>query len=306
MFQAPVGSAGSPHVIVVGNEKGGSGKTTIAMHIAVALMRAGRQVATIDIDSRQKSLTHYIENRRAWARRTGANLELPDHFSVARAEGVRVDENEAAEFAAFETAVEAVQHGHDFVIIDTPSYDSFLMRLAHSMTDTLVTPLNDSFLDLDVLATVDPVTFTVAEVSHYAEMVREARRQRRLVDGLSSDWVVVRNRLSVLGSRNKSLISDGLTWLSGRLGFSFVDGFSERLTYREMFPRGLTALDAPNETAHGVAAGRFCLTAGREVETLVAALNLPSDDRAQRRAAARAQWFASHDAPLDTHEILVS
>ena len=306
MMQAPVGSAGSPHVIVIGNEKGGSGKTTIAMHIAVALMRAGRRVATIDIDSRQKSLTHYIENRRAWARRSGWNLELPAHFTVARAEGVRVDENETAEFAAFETAVEAVQRGHDFVIIDTPSYDSFLMRLAHSMTDTLVTPLNDSFLDLDVLATVDPVTFAVTEVSHYAEMVREARRQRRLVDGLSSNWVVVRNRLSVLGSRNKSLIGEGLTWLSGRLGFSFVDGFAERLTYREMFPRGLTALDVPTETAGCVNAGRSCPTAGQEVEILVNALKLPTDDRARRRAAARSQWFASHDVPLDTHEILAS
>jgi chromosome partitioning protein len=306
MLQASVGLASWPHVIVVGNEKGGSGKTTIAMHIAVALLKAGQRVATIDLDSRQKSLTHYIENRRAWARRSGMDLELPVHFSVARAEGVRVDENEAAEFAAFDKVITAVQHCHDFVVIDTPPHDSYLMRLAHSITDTLVTPLNDSFLDLDVLATVDPVTFAVTGVSHYAEMAREARRQRRSVDGALSDWVVVRNRLSILGSCNKQLVGEGLTELSARLAFRFVDGFAERLSYRELFPRGLTALDVPREIMACIDPSPFCLIARQEVETLLEALKLPIDDRGRRRAAARAQWFASRDNPLDTDDILAA
>src|SRR6266567_1006192 len=76
MLQAPIQLPTSPHVIVVGNEKGGSGKTTVAMHIAIALMKAGQRVATIDLDSRQKSLTHYIANRGAWAKRTHGMLEL--------------------------------------------------------------------------------------------------------------------------------------------------------------------------------------------------------------------------------------
>src|SRR5437588_10278368 len=121
-----------PHVVVAGNEKGGSGKTTVAMHIVVALMKAGQRVATIDLDSRQKSLTHYIANRGAWAKRTHAMLELPVHFSVARAEGTKVGENEATEFADFDEVITAVQHCH-FVVIDTPPHDSYLMRLAHSI-----------------------------------------------------------------------------------------------------------------------------------------------------------------------------
>src|SRR6266545_2248915 len=192
MLQAPNGLPPSPRVIVVGNEKGGSGKTTVAMHIAIALMKAGQRVATIDLDSRQKSLTHYLENRRAWAKRTHTDLELAVHFSVARAEGAKVHENEAAEFA--DKVITAVQHCH-FLVIDTPPHDSYLMRLAHSIADTLVSPLNDSFLDLDALAMVDPVTFAVTEVSHYAEMVRKARRLRQSVDGALTDWVVARNRL---------------------------------------------------------------------------------------------------------------
>src|SRR5437773_7726351 len=119
MLQAPIGPSNLPHVIVVGNEKGGSAKTTIAIHIALALMKAGQRVASIDLDSRQKSLTHYIENRRAWAQRAGIELELPTHHHIVRASGANVDQNEAAEFACFAEAITAVEHCHDFVVIDT-------------------------------------------------------------------------------------------------------------------------------------------------------------------------------------------
>ncbi len=210
LMQADVGKPFSAHVIVLGNEKGGSGKSTTAMHVAVALLQAGQRVATIDLDSRQKSFTHYVENRRDWAERARIKLEMPVHYCVARGFGLRLDEIEAQEFAAFAEAVSAVENSHDFVVIDTPGTDSYLMRLAHSMADTLITPLNDSFVDFDVLGTVDPTTFEVVGVSHYAEMVREARRQRRLVDGGLTDWVVVRNRLSTLGSRNKRLVGEGV------------------------------------------------------------------------------------------------
>jgi len=303
MLQAPIELPTSPHVIVVGNEKGGSGKTTVAMHIAIALMKAGQRVATIDLDSRQKSLTHYAENRRAWAKRTHTDLGLAVHCSVARAEGAKVHENEAAEFADFDKVITAVQHCH-FLVIDTPPQDSYLMRLAHSIADTLVSPLNDSFLDLDVLAMVDPVTFAVTEVSHYAEMVRKARRLRRSVDGALTDWVVVRNRLSLLGACVKPIICEGLNELGLRLGFRVMEGFAERAIYRELFPRGLTALDDLEVIMPCTEPDPLCLIARQEVRTLLDSLRLPLDERGRRRAAARAQWLASRDNPLDTHDIL--
>src|SRR5262245_13130255 len=183
----------SAHVVVLGNEKGGSGKSTVAMHVAVALMKAGQRVATVDLDSRQKSFTHYVENRRDWAKRAGLDLEIPTHHCVTRADGLMVADNEIAEFTDFAAAVEAMEHKHDFLVIATPGHDSYLMRLAHSMADTLLTPLNDSFVDFDVLGTVDPVTFAVTGTSHFADMVCEARRQRRVVDNATTDWIVVRN-----------------------------------------------------------------------------------------------------------------
>jgi chromosome partitioning protein len=304
LMQADIGKPVSAHVIVLGNEKGGSGKSTTAMHVAVALLQAGQRVATVDLDSRQRSFTHYVENRRDWATRAGIKLELPEHYCVARGFGARLDEIEAQEFAAFAEAVTAVENTHDFVVIDTPGSDSYLMRLAHSMADTLISPLNDSFVDFDVLGVVDPTTFEVTGVSHYAEMVREARRQRRMVDGGMTDWVVVRNRLSTLGSRNKRLVGEGVEQLAKQLGFRAVDGFAERVVYREFFPRGLTALDEINEDTLGQRPNLSHVTARDEVKKLIESLRLPIDERGKRRAAARAEWLATADKPLDTHDLL--
>jgi chromosome partitioning protein len=304
LMQADVGKPFSAHVIVLGNEKGGSGKSTTAMHVAVALLQAGQRVATIDLDSRQKSFTHYVENRRDWAERARIKLEMPVHYCVGRGFGLRLDEIEAQEFAAFAEAVSAVENSHDFIVIDTPGSDSYLMRLAHSMADTLITPLNDSFVDFDVLGSVDQTTFEVVGVSHYAEMVREARRQRRLVDGGLTDWVIVRNRLSTLGSRNKRLVGEGVNQLARQLGFRSTDGFAERVVYREFFPRGLTALDDINEDTLGQRPTVSHVTARDEVKALIDDLKLPIDERGKRRVAARAEWLAASAKPLETHDLL--
>src|SRR5437588_754250 len=304
LLQATSGVPRTAHVIVLGNEKGGSGKSTTAMHIAVSLLKAGQRVATIDLDSRQKTFTHYVENRRNCAQRSGVALEVPEHYRVARADGVRVDENEAAEFAGFAAAINEVEHSHDFVVIDTPGNDTYLMRLAHSMADTLVTPLNDSFLDFDVLGQVDATTFEVTDVGHYAQMVRYARRQRRIVDGGLTDWIVVRNRLALLGSRNKKLVGECLDRLGLRLGFRATEGFSERVVFREFFPHGLTALDNLDEATLGQRPNLSHLTARQEIRRLIDALKLPIDERGRRRAAARAEWVAAQNRPLDTDDLM--
>jgi len=294
----------SAHVVVLGNEKGGSGKSTTAMHVVVALLHAGQRVATIDLDSRQKSLTRYLEHRRAWASRAGIELRVPVHFCVGRGATLRLDENEAIEFEGFAQAIGAVEHIHDFVVVDTPGTDGYLTRLAHAVADTLITPLNDSFVDLDVIGTVDPGTFAVTGESHYAAMVRDARRQRRLIDGKQMDWVVMRNRLTLLGSRNKRLVGEGLAKLATQLGFRYVDGLAERIVYRELFPCGLTVLDPLDEATLGTRPSLTHVTARSEVTALIEALKLPLDARGARRAAARAAWFAAQGRPLEVHDIL--
>ena len=291
------------HVIVCGNEKGGSGKTTTSMHVVVALLKSGFKVATIDLDSRQKSLTRYIQNRNAWARSNQVELELPNHF---RFDAARLDstiERQSQDFSSFVRAVAEVEDNHDFVVVDTPGSDGYLMRLSHSMADTLITPMNDSFVDFDVLGRVDPKTLEIAEVSHYAVMVREARRQRRLADNGLLDWVVVRNRMASLATRNEENLHGCIKELSLRLGFRIADGISERVIFREYFPMGLTAFDDFETTVGGGKPTVSHLSARQEIRKLVRALRLPIDDVGRKRADARKVWLESARQPMELPDI---
>jgi len=263
------------HIIVFGNEKGGSGKSTTAMHTIVALLKAGRSVASIDTDGRQRSLTRYIENRGLWRQRTGVALEMPTHFAVPLADGDTVADIEGREFRAFAEAISRVEHRFEFIVVDTPGSNSYLMRVSHAMADTLVTPINDSFIDFDVLARVDPVTYEMQGPSHYAELVADARRQRGLIEDHGMDWVVVRNRLAALETRNRKNIGKGLEAIASRLDFRLAEGISERVVFREFFLRGLTALDQLNEKTLGAEPSMSHLAARREILALIDSLNLP-------------------------------
>jgi chromosome partitioning protein len=296
--QAPIIQT-APHVVVVGNEKGGSGKTTTAMHVAIALSNDGQRVGTIDLDSNQKSLTRYIENRQIWASHRGLKLQTPIHRCMPRAEEARLEDNEAEELAAFESAIRSFGDSVDFVVIDTPANDSYLMRLAHLLADTLLTPLNDSFLDLGTLGAIDPLTCEVTEIGHYAAVVCEARRKRRLFDRSHIDWRVVRNRFS-LGR----LVDDSMDKLAMRLGFRPLDGCAERIVYRQLFPAGLTAFDPLDEATLGARPALQHLAAQQEVRDLYACLQLPTNDRSRRRATARAEWFASAALPLEIDDLM--
>ncbi len=296
------GTAKTAHIIVLANEKGGSGKTTTAMHVIVALLQAGQKVAALDIDSRQLSLTRYIENRRVWAKKSGATLGVPEVHSIARADSRSLDANEAEEFGRFAEAINAVDQRHDFVVVDTPASDSYLMRLAHAMADTLITPLNDSFVDFDVLGRIDPDSFEVTRTSHYAEVVRDARRQRRMVDQKETDWIIMRNRVGQLDTRNGRNLADGLSDLARRLNFRLADGFGERVVYRELFPRGLTALDTLDEQTLGMKPNMSHLAARHEVRALIETLLLPINERGKRRMEARNEWSRASEQPLDGAE----
>ncbi len=264
---------GFPRVIVVGNEKGGSGKSTVAIHLAVALMKTGASVATIDLDSRQSSFTHYIENRRAWSERVGRDLGIPNHICLDGILDVADADERASRCKAVTDAIVMLAQKCNYIVIDTPGHDSFLVRFVHSIADTLITPLNDSFVDFDVLGGVDPETFAVTDTSHYAQMVEEARSQRHLLDNATIDWIVLRNRLSTFGSsRNKRLVGAAMQELSQRLQFRVIDGLAERVIFREFYPRGLTAVDDIDEITLGTRPTMSHVTARLEMENLLSAM----------------------------------
>ena len=260
-----------PRIIVVGNEKGGSGKSTAAMHLVVGLLRAGRRVGSVDVDSRQATLSRYLDNRRATNAAKGANLPLPEHrrveFSKLRGEAADADERARFEAALAELAP------CDVVVIDTPGADSFLSRLAHSHADTIVTPVNDSFVDLDLLAKIEADTLKVVRPSLYAEMVWETKKTRAIRDRGSIDWIVMRNRLGAVEARNKRAVGQVLEQLARRIGFRLAPGFGDRVIFRELFLQGLTLLDV-GERRLGVSMSLSHVAARQEVRDLLAAVGL--------------------------------
>lgn len=274
------------YIIVIGNEKGGSGKTTTTMHLIIALLRLGFTVGSMDIDSRQRSLTRYVENRQKTMRDQATALPMPRHVVVNKSPyGVR-DEAEADERERFTRALAKLLVSCDIVIVDSPGNDTYMSRLAHSVADTVITPINDSFVDLDVLAAVDGMTLQVLKPSIYSEMLWEQKLQRAKRDGASIEWVVMRNRLSNLDARNKRLITKVTEDLSKRLGFRLAPGFSERVIFREMFLLGLTVLDVM-ETSGSASISMSHLAARHEVRDLLRALKVPAID--QRIAEIRSQ-----------------
>ncbi|MCK0069544.1 division plane positioning ATPase MipZ [Kordiimonas laminariae] len=239
--QGPVN--GRPYLIVLGNEKGGSGKSTTAMHVVIALLRDGYRVGTIDLDARQKSLTRYIENRQAFCKETGHTLPMPEVRVIPRSEHRSSDAAEADEKERFEAAYIELADKVDVLVIDCPGSDTYLSRLAHTAADTLVTPVNDSFVDLDLLARVDPDTHKVIGPSLYAEMVWKARQRRSMADGGQIDWIVLRNRVGSLHAKNKERVEGVLSELTKRIGIRYIPGLGERVIYRELFLKGLTLMD---------------------------------------------------------------
>ena len=281
------------HVIVLGNEKGGSGKSTTAFHLAVFLLYQGFRVATIDVDSRQQTLTQYVRNRRNWAKSHDLKIPQPIHYHLPVSQGDSVAQNQRMEFDVFRQAVSEVESSVDFLLIDTPGFDTNLTRLAHSLADILVTPVNDSLIDMDVLAHIDPVTGEPRELSHYARLVQRARKERLAVDGRTIDWVLVRNRISMLSSRNMRLVQTAIEMLSTRLGARVAEGIAERVIFRSLFPIGMTVFDPLDDPEATGMPTMSHMSAQHEYRGLVQALNLPLSDRAKARKAAREAFSKS-------------
>lgn len=229
-------------IVVLGNEKGGSGKSTVAMHVVVGLLREGLRVGTIDVDSRQATLTRYLENRAQTMERLKLPLPMSDHRLVARSK-LPPSEAVADETARFEATLADLRTRCDVVVIDTPGSDQTLARVAHSYADTLVTPMNDSFVDLDLLAKVEPVSLRIICPSAYSAMVWEQKKARAKRDGKSIDWLVVRNRVAATEARNKKNMGQALDALAKRFGFRQSPGLGDRVVFRELFLSGLTLLD---------------------------------------------------------------
>jgi len=249
-----------PHFITFANEKGGTGKSTTAVHSAVALAAAGRRVAAIDLDTRQRTLGRYLDNRAATIQRMGVSLPMPVYETFDPAKGEELD-----------AQLNRLAADADIVVIDTPGRDEPYARAAMLRADTLVTPINDSFVDLDLIGEVDPDTYKVRRPSFYAELVWNSRTQRAKTTGASVDWVVLRNRLQHIEARNMRRVGKALDELSRRVGFRVIPGLGERVIYRELFPKGITLLDLAQIGEVGLSH----IAARQELREMIAGFGLP-------------------------------
>ncbi|WP_435256455.1 division plane positioning ATPase MipZ [Thioclava sp. FR2] len=261
------------HIIVTGNEKGGSGKSTTCMHVATALCRLGFRVGALDLDLRQKTFGRYVENRRAYMARAGLDLPTPDYRDLPEIDPATLQPGENPYDARLSAAVAALDPISDFILIDCPGSHTRLSQVAHSLADTLITPLNDSFVDFDLLARIDPETNKVKGPSIYAEMVWNARQLRAQAGLKPIDWIVLRNRMGAQQMHNKRKVGAALEELSRRIGFRVAPGFSERVIFRELFPRGITLLDLKDTGVDQLNLSN--IAARQEVRDLMRELNLP-------------------------------
>ncbi|WP_114966186.1 division plane positioning ATPase MipZ [Alkalilacustris brevis] len=264
------------HIIVVGNEKGGSGKSTTSMHIATALARMGHKVGALDLDLRQKSFARYVENRRAFAEAEGVDLPSPAYRDLPEVDRESLPPGENILDHRLSMAMAGLEAEADFILIDCPGSHTRLSQIAHSLADTLVTPLNDSFVDFDLLARIDAATNKVKGPSIYSEMVWNARQLRSRAGLKPIDWIVLRNRLGPQQMHNKRKVGAALEDLSRRIGFRVVPGFSERVIFRELFPRGLTLLDLKEIGIEQLNMSN--IAARQELREVMAALSLPGVD----------------------------
>ncbi len=260
-----------PYVIVFGNEKGGTGKSTLSMHIIIHLLHLGYRVGSVDIDARQGTLSRYFENRVAFNKKNGTKLPMPEHYTISKSDLDSKKDSENEENETFDHVFKELQCC-DFIVMDTPGNDTNLSRYAHSFADTLFTPINDSFVDLDVIMRMKSLEEKKILPSPYAEMVWNQKKKRLMRDRTKVDWIVVRNRLSTLMSRNKKEMWEALSLLSNKLGFRVIDGFSERVIFRELFLKGLTLIDQEHlgkqlKISH--------IAARQELRVLLYEMNLP-------------------------------
>ncbi|MGB8623049.1 MAG: division plane positioning ATPase MipZ [Paracoccaceae bacterium] len=261
------------HIIVVGNEKGGAGKSTMSMHVATALARMGHKVGALDLDLRQRSFGRYMDNRKAYCARNGLDLPTPEYRDLPDIGQDQLDPGENIHDRRLSAAVAGMEREVDFILIDCPGSHTRLSQVAHSLADTLITPLNDSFVDFDLLARIDSHSGKILGPSIYSEMVWSARQLRAQAGLPAIDWVVLRNRLGAQQMHNKKKMGDALENLSRRIGFRVAPGFSERVIFRELFPNGMTLLDLRDL---GVANLNLSNVAARqELRDLMLALNLP-------------------------------
>ncbi len=226
------------HIIVVSNEKGGTGKSTISMHLAIKLLQEGFSVLAVDMDGRQGTLSRYIHNRNQFAQANDFRICTPEILTIAPVDDYAQISNHIKDS---QNAINQLKTKFDAIIIDTAGNKNYLFDVAHQFANTLITPMSDSLIDLNVLSQIDSQNNN--QVGHYAQYVWEVKKTLAQQNKTMLNWIVVGNKVSAFNSRNKNQVFEKLNSISKLCGFRVAKSIKDRVIYKELFMQGLTVLD---------------------------------------------------------------
>jgi len=269
------------HVVVFANEKGGVGKSTLAFHCCVSLCDAGYDVTVVDLDRQQQTLARALTNRDATARSLDVDLPRPRYLVLESQSGALLSQE-----------IARVGSASDFVIIDVAGSDSAIARRAIALADTLVTPVNSSFVDIDLLGCFNPVTMQLKGEGHFTRLVNELRIERQARNLKPLDWVVMKNRVRSSERRQQSRIDQALDQLAETARFRLGIGLSERVAYRELFLFGLTHLDVK----HIPGLAKMQVRTTEEITRLIVDLALPQCPKSAKDAGRASHGVTSRTA----------
>lgn len=177
------------HVLTIAQQKGGSGKTTLAANLALAFLRAGKSVALLDTDP-QGSLGRWFMTRMD---ATGGDPGL--EFATASAWG-----------AAYEC--DKLRKTHDIVLVDTPPKIDADLRPALRQGDIVLVPVSVSHLD--VWATEGVLDLAAREDRTALIVLNRANARARLTGEVAETAARLDARLAASTLGNRVAFADAL------------------------------------------------------------------------------------------------
>jgi len=226
----------SAQVITIGNNKPGAGKTTLAVHVILSLVSYGYRVCAIDIDPDQRSLSHYLENRKRYMNQRGITLPMPTAHATVNQRSLSTAISNDTHCHHFQDYIHRICQEYDFLVMDTQAFNSFLSRFAHSLANIIITPVNYSLSDIE---------------GEYWSLIERRNDTQNQIHSTPLRWFILRNRYLLVDTPGIRHIYKQFSRLAFSHELIWKDGLQERPLYHELFLRGLSLLDVGEEN-HGI------------------------------------------------------
>jgi chromosome partitioning protein len=198
-------------IILIGSNKGGSGKTTVACNLAVAFARDGKDVCIVDAD-KQGSAANWVTEREAGSREPAITV-VQKYDNISK-------------------TLESLAEKYEIVIVDVAGRNSREMITAAGVANILICPSQCSQLDLDTLG----------------ELQQQLVRIRDLNEGLQVYiyQTMATTNVKVM-ERERNDFEAYLSEYPDLVALKSIGRY--RKIYRDVFADGISVLEADNAAA---------------------------------------------------------